>query len=112
MMKRYAHVENGVVTNVSNWDGETPFDPGPGITMVLADGESDAQIGATYDGTFHYVEPDPVPDTRPYDEKRKAEYPSIDELTVALWEGVVEERMSAVTALEAVRQAVKTKHPK
>ena len=111
-MKRYAHVENGVVTNVSNWDGETPFDPGPGITMVLADGESDAQIGATYDGTFHYVEPDPVPDTRPYDEKRKAEYPSIDELTIALWEGVVEERMSAVTALEAVRQAVKTKHPK
>tara|TARA_B100000749_G_scaffold275960_1_gene262431 strand:+ start:843 stop:1169 length:327 start_codon:yes stop_codon:yes gene_type:complete len=44
--------------------------------------------------------------------KRKAEYPSIDELVVALWEGVVEERMSAVTALEAVRQAVKTKHPK
>ncbi len=44
--------------------------------------------------------------------KRKAEYPSIDELTVALWEGVVEERMSAVTALEAVRQAVKAKYPK
>ena len=44
--------------------------------------------------------------------KRKAEYPSIDELTVALWEGVVEERMSAVTALETVRQAVKTKYPK
>jgi hypothetical protein len=44
--------------------------------------------------------------------KREAEYPSIDELTVALWESVVEERMSAVTALEAVRQAVKTKYPK
>ena len=54
-MKRYAHVENGVVTTVSNWDGETPFDPGPGITMVLADGEADAQTGATYDGSFHYV---------------------------------------------------------
>ena len=44
--------------------------------------------------------------------KRKAEYPSIDELTVALWEGVVEERMSAVTDLEIKRQAVKTKYPK
>ena len=44
--------------------------------------------------------------------KRKAEYPSIDELTVALWEGVVEERMAAVTRLEGERQAVKAKYPK
>jgi hypothetical protein len=44
--------------------------------------------------------------------RRKAEYPSIDELVVALWEGVVEERMAAVTKLEAKRQAVKLKHPK
>ena len=44
--------------------------------------------------------------------KRKAEYPSIDELVVALWEGVVEERMAAVTKLEAKRQAVKAKYPK
>ena len=32
---------------------------------------------------------------------RKAEYPSVNELMVALWEGVVEERMAAVTKLEA-----------
>ena len=44
--------------------------------------------------------------------KRKAEYPSIDELVVALWEGVVEERMAAVTKLAAKRQAVKLKYPK
>jgi hypothetical protein len=44
--------------------------------------------------------------------KREAEYPSIDELIVALWEGVVEERMAAVTKLEAKRQAVKLKYPK
>jgi hypothetical protein len=44
--------------------------------------------------------------------KRSAEYPSIDELVVALWEGVVEERMAAVTKLEIKRQAVKAKHPK
>ena len=44
--------------------------------------------------------------------KRKEEYPSIDELVVALWEGVVEERMAAVTSLEAKRQAVKLKYPK
>ena len=44
--------------------------------------------------------------------KRKAEYPSIDELVVALWEGVVEERMAAVTRLEGQRQAVKAMYPK
>ena len=47
-----------------------------------------------------------------YARKRKAEYPSIDELVVALWEGVVEERMAAVTSLEGKRQAVKAKYPK
>jgi hypothetical protein len=47
-----------------------------------------------------------------YARKRRAEYPSMDELIVALWESVVEERMAAVTALEAVRQAVKSAHPK
>ena len=47
-----------------------------------------------------------------YARKRKAEYPSIDDITVALWEGVVEERMQAVTQLEIKRQAVKAKYPK
>jgi|MGYP003632947152 hypothetical protein len=47
-----------------------------------------------------------------YARKRKEEYPSIDELVVALWEGVVEERMASVTKLEIKRQAVKANHPK
>ena len=51
-------------------------------------------------------------DAKEYARNREAEYPSIDELVVALWEGVVEERMAAVTKLEAKRQAVKAKYPK
>ena len=51
-------------------------------------------------------------DAQEYARKRKAEYPSVDELVVALWEGVVEERMASVTSLEGKRQAVKTKYPK
>ena len=47
-----------------------------------------------------------------YARKRLAEYPSINSLVVALWEGVVEERMAAVTSLEGKRQAVKAKYPK
>ena len=51
-------------------------------------------------------------DSQEYARNRQAEYPSINELIVALWENVVEERASAVVSLEAVRQAVKTKYPK
>ena len=51
-------------------------------------------------------------DSQAYARNRQAEYPSIDELVVALWEGVVEERMASVTKLEGLRQAVKTKYPK
>ena len=47
-----------------------------------------------------------------YQRDRAAEYPSIETLVVALWESVVEERMSAVTQLETLRQAVKAKYPK
>jgi hypothetical protein len=47
-----------------------------------------------------------------YARKRKAAYPSIDDITVALWEAVIEERMQAVTQLEIKRQAVKAKYPK
>ena len=51
-------------------------------------------------------------DATQYQRDRKAEYPSLDELIVALWEGVVEERMASITALEGQRQAIKTKYPK
>ena len=51
-------------------------------------------------------------DSQEYARNRKAEYPSLDDLIVALWEGVVEERMASVTQLEALRQAVKLKYPK
>ena len=55
MMNKYAHVENGIVTNISLWDGVCEYNPGENVTMVLAD--DNARIGGTYDGTFHFVEP-------------------------------------------------------
>ena len=51
-------------------------------------------------------------DATQYQRDRQTEYPSINDLIVALWENVVEERASAVVSLEADRQAVKTKYPK
>ena len=109
-MANYAVVKNGVVENIVLWDGVTEFSV-PDSELVEA--TDSARIGGNWDGNiFTFVEPDPAPDARTYDQKRKEEYPSIDELVVALWEGVVEERMAAVTSLEAKRQAVKLKHPK
>ena len=56
-MNKYVHIEDGVVTNVSLSDGVSEFDPGEGVTLVLAN--DDAIIGGTYDGAFHYVAPTP-----------------------------------------------------
>ena len=51
-------------------------------------------------------------DSQEYARNRQAEYPSINDLIVALWENVIEERAASVIELEAKRQAVKTKYPK
>ena len=59
-----------------------------------------------------WVEIQTARDAQEYARKRAAEYPSIDELIVALWENVVEERTASVISLETKRQAVKTKYPK
>ena len=51
-------------------------------------------------------------DAQDYARNRQAEYPSINDLIVALWENVIEERAASVIELEAKRQDVKTKYPK
>ena len=55
-MANYAVVKNGTVENIVVWDGETEFFV-DGATLVVAD--SNARIGGTYDGAFHFVEPTP-----------------------------------------------------
>jgi len=54
MTTNYAVVKNGAVENMVVWDGETEFFV-DGATLVVAD--SNARIGGTYDGEFHFVEP-------------------------------------------------------
>jgi len=51
-------------------------------------------------------------DAQEYARNRQAEYPPLNDLIVALWEGVVEERMASLMELEVQRQAVKAKYPK
>jgi len=78
-----------------------------GEMVELSDAEKQAIVDKWNNPTV-----DTSGDLRTTADKRRTEYPSMDELVVALWEGVVEERMASITALEAVRQAVKTKYPK
>jgi len=51
-------------------------------------------------------------DAQEYARNRQAEYPPLNDLIVALWENVVEERAASVISLEATRQAIKAKYPK
>ena len=80
-MNRYAHVENGIVTNMSLWNGIDAHDPGNGVTMVLAD--DDTRIGGTYDGTFHFVEP-PIPEPTAEQVARQAKLDSVKSKLEAL----------------------------
>ena len=82
-------------------DGEGAFD---------LDGNPIAIDQAAYDAEVARLESEQA--ATQYKRDRAAEYPSIEALVVALWEGVVEERMAAVTALETIRQQVKARYPK
>jgi hypothetical protein len=55
-MANYAIVKDGIVKNVVIWNGDKAYDV-EGETLVEA--TADTQIGGTYDGAFHYVEPIP-----------------------------------------------------
>ena len=102
----YAIVKNSLVTNIVEWDGSSEYT----VDGELVETDANAYIGGTYNGSF-VARPVELY-TSTYADKRKSEYPSIDELVVAMWEGVVEERMASVTRLEGLRQAIKQKYAK
>lgn len=54
----YAIVENSVVTNVMEWDGESKWAPPEGSTLVQSD---TAGVGDTYDGTTFTRPTPPTP---------------------------------------------------
>ena len=103
----YAIIKDNIVSNIVEWDGVSEFSVDGDIIVC----DENAYIGGTYDNGFvaRPVETSPEPT---YDQLRKNEYPSINELIVALWENVVEERAASVVSLESKRQAIKAKYPK
>ena len=91
---RYAHIENGVVTNISNWDGETEYNPGEGITLIQAD--ANAYIGGEYNGSF--VAKPPAPPYEPTEEElqKAADKQSAHDKLSAL--GLTDAEIEAITA--------------
>ena len=113
-MANYAVIKNGTVENVILWDGATSFEI-PGAELVEA--TADTRIGGSWDGNvFTFVEPDPAPDTRTYDEKRKAAYNdagcTIEALAVATFESVFDDDSSAAVKLQIEREKIKAAIPK
>ena len=49
---------------------------------------------------------------KPYQEKRKSEYPPIEDLVVAMWEYIVEGREMGKDELQVLRNEIKRKYPK
>lgn len=103
---KYAIVKDSLVTNIVEWDGSSEYN----ADGELIQADANAWIGGEYNGSF--VARPTEPDNSTYAEKRKAEYPTIDELVVALWEAVIEERMASSIDLQGKRTAIKEKYPK
>jgi hypothetical protein len=49
---------------------------------------------------------------QPWDVRRKAEYPDVQELVIAMWELLVEHRPEKAAAIQEKRLATKNRHPK
>ena len=77
MTKTYAVVKNGAVENMVVWDGVRELSI-PDSELILAD--SNARIGGTYDGVFHYVEPTPPEPTAEQVAAAEAKLSAIEKL--------------------------------
>ena len=95
----YAIIKNSLVTNIVEWDGVSEYQVDG--DLILAD--DNAYIGGEYNGSF--VSRPVEPDTRTYADKRRAEYPSIEECVHAILDDDLE-------ALQAKRADVKARFPK
>ena len=90
-MADYALVKNGVVENVIVWDGVKPVNLDG--DLILAD--SDARVGGTYDGSFHFVEP-ASPEPTEEELQKAADKQSAHDKLSAL--GLTDAEIEAITA--------------
>lgn len=73
--------------------------------------ESDIEVKYVTDGEYQAIL-DSMKPVQTYEDLRRAEYPSTDELIIALWEQVVEGRPESAAILQAKREKIKLSYPK
>lgn len=56
-MSTYAVVQNGVVTNLVEWDGASDWAPPNGATLVQVHPGQDVTVGSTYSGGVFSLPP-------------------------------------------------------
>ena len=91
-MARYAVVESGNVTNVIEWDGSSSHPDS--AKFVSAEGEANAQIGATYNGSAFAYTPPAAPELTDAQKKEAADKTSGHDKLVAL--GLTADEISAL----------------
>ena len=66
----YAHIKDGLVVNVSVWDGVQPYDPGEGVTLVPLPFTEDEDGTRRYQGGigWDYTDGEFVDNRPPVDE--------------------------------------------
>ena len=102
---KYAIVKNSLVANIVEWDGSSEFQ----VDGELVIATEDTKIGGSWDGNvFTFVEPDPEPDTRTYDEKRRDAYASIGDQLDMQYHDSVNGSRTWLDHIESVKEA----HPK
>lgn len=101
MLKRYALITDGVVTNIVEQDTVPPTDFSPVESAI-------AKIGDTYDGASFISAPIPAQPELTYAQKRQGEYPPMADYLDA----VVKGDAVALQAYVDACSAVKAKYPK
>ena len=108
--------EDGSFYRDGDWGIEKPdnWDNGKGNWTDIAPTEETIQYGVPcdWDGKQWVLDESSDEYKNLYAAKRAEEYPSTDELIIALWEKTVEDRTDSADAIETLRQAVKSKYPK
>jgi hypothetical protein len=56
--KHYALIRDGIVENITTWDGQTDWKPDDGFTLVEYDPSDGVGVGWTYEGDG-FVDPNP-----------------------------------------------------
>ena len=109
-MARYAVIESGSVDNIIEWDGSAAWPDASKCVLITAE-ETNAVIGASYDGSSFSYTPPAVP-ALSYDVARRRDYPSPLDFLEAYTEKEIGSDSTKWDAYVIAYNKVRTDNPK